>query len=281
MSYFPKHYLAQYREQGYLLAKQFIPIDIINRLKAEVKDIFLRNYDFSSNIIQSTELDDKQFFKMLYNLFKHDLTHYLGAAKLANHTMCLHQLAVSELVVNALQELGLEQPVICARPLMWFHSPKLATTERYHRLPAHQEWSNMQGSLNGIVAWLPLTTIDDTMGHLQIIPGSHMQGLLAFENKSNIDYPYALTEHQFKEDDFIEIQLEPGDCLFFSAFLIHRSGVNKSNRVRWTINFRYNDSADNTFIERHFPDPFIYDVSGKLQDDFHPDSNMLHTIFKK
>lgn len=257
-----------YREQGFVILKNFFDSKAIATLQAQVVDAFAQVCDpFES------------FDDALTSLFANNFPAYHGAAKCANHVPALYQLAVSPLLLHTLSDFGLSKPSIAARPLMWFHAKALASTPRYAQLPAHQEWSNMQGSLNGIVAWTPLVSISQDMGRLQVIPGSHMRGLLPFVSDEAEDYPFAILAEHYDECAFVEVDVEVGDLLLFSAFLIHRSGENKTNKIRWTCNFRYNDMACASFIKRHYLNPFQLSVSTKLLDAYEPSAEDIAAVF--
>ena len=57
----------------------------------------------------------------------------------------------------------------------------------------------------------------------------------------------------YDERDFVRIAAERGDVLFFSSFLIHRSGQHGREGVRLSISARYENAAETTFIERLYP----------------------------
>jgi len=269
--------IQQYQQQGFILLKDYFPINEIESIKNQTKQAFQNVFQSQLN---TTKWSDEAFNSNIISLFKTDFASFHGAAKLANHIPSLHLLSLRHSLIEILKVLSIQSPVICARPLMWFHSPLVSKTERYHRLPAHQEWSNMQGSLNGIVAWSPLLEIDHDMGQLQVIPGSHLQGLLPFHAQIEKDYPFAIEPDYYDENDFKSIDVNPGDLLLFSAFLIHRSGENVSDKIRWTINFRYNDMAESSFIQRNYLNPFQFNVTEHLIDDFRPKSEHLKKIFQ-
>ena len=51
----------------------------------------------------------------------------------------------------------------------------------------------------------------------------------------------------------VEKKINIGDAFIFSSFLVHRSSINKSNKIRISLQFRYNDLIEKTYIERGFP----------------------------
>ena len=106
----------------------------------------------------------------------------------------------------------------------------------------------MQGSLNSTVVWFPLVDVNKDLGALEVIPKSHRWGLL--ESEQNDWY----REIKGLEDDkYVSVEVEAGDVLFFSSFLVHRSGNNVTDKIRWSCHFKYNDLDEQTFIEKGHP----------------------------
>ena len=119
----------------------------------------------------------------------------------------------------------------------------------------------MQGSLNSIVIWLPLVDINKDLGALEIIPGSHLQGL----RTDHIDNGFGMVSLSTNEIAQLKsIEVNVGDVLLFSSFLIHQSGNNITDNPRWSCHFRYNDLDDPTFRARRFAHPYIYKPSEEL-----------------
>jgi ectoine hydroxylase-related dioxygenase (phytanoyl-CoA dioxygenase family) len=134
----------------------------------------------------------------------------------------------------------------------------------------------MQGSLNSMVLWLPLTDIDDSLGALQIIPGSHLWGL----RSENISDGFGMVDVNEKDDHkFISVPVKAGDVLAFSSFLVHRSGENTTDSPRWSCHFRYNDLMEKTFIERNFAHAYIYKPVEELFSPGFPKQEDLHKLF--
>lgn len=264
-----------FAEQGYVIVPNLVARDVIEDLKTDIAAVF------SARLAQRVpERKSDSLDAVLQWLFENDFEGYLGAAKLCNHLVSLHRLGTAPEITETLTELGLAMPSICARPLMWFHSRRLAKTERYHRLPAHQEWSNMQGSLDGAVAWMPLVEVTPEMGRLQVIPGSHRDGLLPFARDDEADYPLAISHDAVRDEDFVEVEVPLGSVLFFSSFLVHRSGSNTTDATRLTINFRYNNALESSFVERSFLNPFSYAAPEKLVQPGFPEPGQVNRCVK-
>jgi ectoine hydroxylase-related dioxygenase (phytanoyl-CoA dioxygenase family) len=170
--------------------------------------------------------------------------------------------------------IGLQFPNISTRPVLFFNSRNLATKEVYWRVFAHQDWRSMQGSLNSVVVWLPLGDIDRKLGALEIVPGSHRQGLLTSEVVERFGKVDGFDDAQFQS-----IEVQQGDALFFSAFLVHRSGTNSTESVRWSCHFRYNDLAEETFVERGYPHPYVYQPAEELLTPNFPSREQVARVF--
>jgi len=111
----------------------------------------------------------------------------------------------------------------------------------------------MQGSINGMVAWIPLVDIDQELGSIKVVPGSHRRGLQS-EQKSG---SFGLV-HGYNEGDFVSFDMKQGDIILFNSFLVHKSGDNTTDDIRWSCHMRYNDLADKSFIARGYPHAYIY-----------------------
>jgi ectoine hydroxylase-related dioxygenase (phytanoyl-CoA dioxygenase family) len=158
---------------------------------------------------------------------------------------------------------------------MFFNSRYLAKREEYWRLDAHQDWRSSQGSLDAITIWVPLVDIDRSLGALEVIPGSHKWGLLESESVSY----YGKISEEVTVREFVPVEVVRGDALIFSSFLVHRSGTNSTESIRWSIHFRYNNLAEQTFIERGYPHPFIYKPQEGLITPQFPEKELLANLF--
>jgi phytanoyl-CoA hydroxylase len=101
--------------------------------------------------------------------------------------------------------------------------------------------------------WMPLHDIDRSLGALEVVPESHRLGLVSTEVVDRFG-----KVDRFTDADFKPVEVEQGDLLAFSSFLVHRSGTNSTESIRWSCHFRYNDLAEPTFIERGYPHAYVY-----------------------
>ena len=264
-----------YREQGFLLLKRLVCPDDIDGVRDDAKRIFISQMQ-RCNLVGDGPLEEQEFNRGMFDLFRVDLQAFTNCGKQAQHLISLHRLALDERLISVVQSLGLEFPNIATRPVMYFNSSRLATREVYFRLSQHQDWRSMQGSLDSLVVWMPLVNIDRALGALEVVPGSHRRGLLAAEMKDNFGH----IAEPLDRAGFVPVEVEKGDALFFSTFLVHQSGTNVTDSIRWSCHFRYNNLRESTFIERGLPHPYIYEPAAGLITPGFPDAAQVSSVFE-
>jgi hypothetical protein len=243
----------RYREQGFVLSKGFFGKDEIARIHHEAKTVFALQM-VERGVLGTMDVGDAEFEAAMYRFFELDLQAFTNCGKQVQHLISLHRLSLDDRILQGLQALGLGFPNISTRPVLSFNARRLATKEVYWRLSVHQDWRSMQGSLDAVVVWIPLVDVDRSLGALEIIPDSHRWGLLEAEFVDG----YGHVKGPIDTSAMVAAEVERGDALFFSAFLVHRSGTNTTGSIRWSCHFRYNNLREATFIERGFPHPYLY-----------------------
>lgn len=266
-----------FNEQGYLFMPGFFSKEMIQEIRNEAKSVFAVQMKRSRIVVP--EFDDEiAFSKAMYSLFEKDMEAFVNCGKTAQHTFSLHALGVSDSVKDFLKkELQVNSPVVCTRPVLFFNHKNLAKKDVYHTVFPHQDWRSMQGSLDSVVLWLPLIDIDVNLGALEIIPGSHKWGLVTSEVIENFG-AVSLTDEQKKM--FMSVPVKTGDALFFSSFLVHQSGNNSTDRIRWSCHFRFNNLEEETFVERKYAHPYIYKPDERLITPGFPEKNDIDKIFE-
>jgi len=133
---------------------------------------------------------------------------------------------------------GLESPSAGTLPLVRLDRPgdsRFAT-------PAHQDYWYSMLSPNAVTLWLPLATIDEAIGPLLAVPGSHARGLKPFRPHETGHEWYEAAD-AVPDSDFVPLPMARDEILIFNQALLHKSGANRSDRVRISVQFRFNDLA--------------------------------------
>jgi len=128
--------------------------------------------------------------------------------------------------------------------------------EDQYRAPWHQEYPAQFRSLDGIVFWSPLVAMTESIGPVELCPGSHREGLVRVYTKDP-NHPdksgaYALRledeERRVARYPRIAPLCEPGDLLLMDFLTLHRSGFNRSHRTRWSMQSRLFNFSESTGI---------------------------------
>ena len=257
----------EYFENGYLLLKGFLEKEIVEKILQDAKSIFQLQFDYLNL--------DSNFNENLKTLFKNHFQVFIDCGKQIQHLISLHKLSLDDKILTLINTLGLEKPNISTRPVLYFNHSDLAKEKSYHTVDAHQDWRSMQSSLDSLVIWIPLMNIDKSLGALQIIPKSHLFGLKTNEVVNG----FGMVDSDIYDNQFIDVEVNQGDILVFSSFLIHRSGNNLSDQPRWSCHFRYNNLKESNFIKRGFPHNYIYKPGSELITRNFPKIEDLKNIF--
>jgi phytanoyl-CoA hydroxylase len=263
-----------YNINGYVHLKAFFDKATVARVREDAKAVFVRQL-YHRGLVPVGDVSEKEFEAALYQFFREDTEGFINCGKTCQHLVSLHRLALSEPLIARLRDFGIERPNICTRPVIFFNSSHLAKSESYYKAPPHQDWRSMQGSLNAMVVWVPLIDIGKDLGALGIVPGSHLAGLL-----DSVQDDWYRTVKGTTDDQYVPVEVEAGDALFFSAFLLHRSGGNTTDSIRWSCHFRYNDLDEQTFVERKYPNPYIYKPEQELITKDFPTKVQLQQLFR-
>jgi len=235
---------SQLNKNGYIILKNFLNKEFVTYIQTSAEAIFQIQFntfgykgEFKDNIIKLFN-EHEDIFKNCGKLIQTGL-------------IPLYQLASDSELISYIKELGVKFPNMCTRPVLFFNHPKLAKEEVYYKTPNHQDWPSMESSLNSLVIWVPLVNVNKENGSIIIYPGSHKNGVLPFKTNGG----FAQVEYK---GESIQPELEVGDIVIFSTMLVHKSGDILNDSIRWSCHFRYTDMLEEDFINRGFPNPYIY-----------------------
>ena len=238
----------QYQKNGYVILRQFFCKRKIQKIVTEAKKVFEIQFQRFGY--------DGDFSEKMIRLFKEHEDVFMNCGKMIQQGLLeLYELSTDPALIEKIKELGLEFPLMCTRPVLFFNHPKLAKTEVYYKTPLHQDWPSMEASLDSMVVWVPLIHVDEKNGSILIYPKTHKLGDIS----NSVEGGFAVVKN-YDLSLFNEIQptLHEGDIVIFSSFLLHKSGEITNDSIRWSCHLRYTNMLDHDFVERGFPHPYIY-----------------------
>ena len=128
---------------------------------------------------------------------------------------------------------------------------------------------------NILTVWVPITAANTNNGCLQVVRGSHKNGLgLHCFGKEQVQ---GIPEDRIS-GEIVSLPMNPGDILFMNKLTAHTSLRNTSDEIRWSFDLRYNPIGEPTgrswfpgFVARSRanPDSELHDFRewGKLWSD--------------
>ena len=117
--------------------------------------------------------------------------------------------------------------------------PKMPDSE-LTAFPFHQDSQYYgKGSQHAhiITVWIPFVDVDEVNGCLYLIPGSNSWELVG--SKRDSDQNMRSFENVEARGVPVPMPMKLGDILLFSNMTFHGSKVNRSPKVRWSIDIRY------------------------------------------
>ena len=234
----------KFNEDGYIVLKKFFNPD------NELQNIY---YEISKL---------GNFIEAGFNPFKHfeekNLTEMQRSNfyKILRYLPSLNKLSSSLKALELCRKIGLKFPVImnsCNIRMDFPHGDEYL----FHW---HQDLTYLLGSINALTFWIPLTPVNKINGTIELVPGSHKNGIYDIEyvsskplHANSVLSPKDVKLKENPIDGIIQIEANPGDLVVFSQLLLHRSTPNRSDKTRWAVQLRYADAMSKHFYENNYP----------------------------
>ena len=148
----------------------------------------------------------------------------------------------------------------------------------YFGLDAHQDFPSVQGSLDGLVAWIPLTDVDRDSWPIEVATGTHRRGLITDVDKTAAGWQ--VRPEQLADVEWRVIEAAAGDVVFLSVFTMHRSvREGDPRRFRVALSTRFDNAAEPTFIARSYPTAYQRNVHREQYSANFPDAAQIAALF--
>lgn len=222
-----KNALAQ---TGYALIRQLIPASDVQAVLGDVTEVlsragWLRSGSYPLDRIPSDGVaygDPDPIFKKTYHeVFNLELFHALP------HHHALK--SVMRMIVG-------NQVLVHPKPIGRLIFPCCERLVTH----AHQDYKFMGGDPEFYTVWIPLHDCPVESGSLRILEGSHRYGIQKHE-KENLHVP-EIPINAVAGDDWAEGHVNTGDVLIFHSLTVHAAAPNVSNRMRISLDCRFQDS---------------------------------------
>lgn len=262
-----------YNRDGYFVFKKLLDNEDITQITNSIHRLFIRQLTYlnllSDNCVSCLDT-------AISTLYKEDISRYIQTISACSRLDAVQRVFYSDKVAQALQALNLTDSLIPTSPVFHIMSSSLKIPGGYYGLDAHQDWPSMQGSLDSAIFWLPLVDISKDLNPVEIVPKSHLLGVLPSEpgrNEAVVNSPL------IKDDGFIPVEVNKGDLVTFSSFLVHRSSQKSNGGIRIACSLRFENLNESSFIERGFPTAYRRSVE-RANLGLMPSIKQIKAIYK-
>lgn len=266
---------AAYLKSGYAVLKSVLDPNDFTAINREINTLFAAQLK-GQNLACDPADTREAFLSNAKTLLDADVKRYIATCRITQELPSVHRLLLSDKVLAIAHALGIDFPVISTKASVHIMSDDLKVPNGYHKTPPHQDWRSIQGSLDNLVYWIPTTPVKHNSHALEVIPGSHLHGLL--DTQDHI-MTMAVNDRRIDADQYVALEVDPGDVIVFSSFLVHRTGEAGDGLPRIALSGRLNNAMEATYVDRGYPTPYSYSYRRDLMFAGFPTDQDLSTVF--
>lgn len=190
---------------------------------------------------------------------------WLTKPEVAEHSLSLARdlpsfinLVAGEKIRTLMRRIFDSQDLIC--PFDWCLFRVDGPSTKKSRFEWHQDYPYNVISTAAVTFWIALSDMDENMGLLKFVPGSHFRihPVQVDENPQHNNpnrlriADLEIMRPEWERHAVATGPMKAGDVVVFNSLLLHRSGLNKSQKYRWVANGRYARADDPELIARNF-----------------------------
>ena len=238
---------GKFNEQGYLVVESVLAeSDLAPLIAVAAKAVDARAAELYKEGIISETYETLDFARRWYAVLK--------ACDRENEVFGWHTAVFSEALFDLITHpkvLDVLEPLIGSdiqfNGDFWVR-PKLPN-EKLTTLPWHQDSAYMPHTENDthLTVWLPLVDVEPENGALQFLPGSHKIGLQTYHRVPGETFAVPVLSPTSADTAIDTLAMKKGDLLVFNNLVFHRSLLNQTDTIRWSVDFRF--SATGTSLD--------------------------------
>ncbi|MFC3095059.1 hypothetical protein DRW07_16865 [Alteromonas sediminis] len=233
-----------YEKNGFVIIKDFFPTELIENVEsdiAQIIQIFLRRANISKSFdsvfddaMEALEAVDHKYIEYIYDSI-YQSTSFLRLVSHKNIEDLIKQLLCSQ------------SPLYCYTNRCRIDPPQ----DERRTYGWHQEVFYTIPKGKYIQSWAPLVRNSTNQnGTIHVAVGSHKNGILE-QDWNEIEgraTQIIVPESAIQTCPKIVVEVELGELLLFSGYLVHRSGENISKQHRYSLVGMYHDMDATHFI---------------------------------
>ena len=242
--------IRQFKEKGFLIMRQMLPREALQPL---IDELMQKVDEAIREATRQGQLDAEDTFNEAPFASRLALAseackdrnwlweNYFSRGKPISAGM--FTLRTSPVLLDATE--ALIGPEILAHPQFALR-PKMPDLDLMD-IPWHQDLAYLipaeAGETLVVNYWIPLVEATEQNGCMQVIPGSHREGLIAHDlwlETPGHKGARGIADADLPASSIVTCEVDAGDVLMTTERLVHRSIPNRSQTVRWSVDTRYN-----------------------------------------
>lgn len=237
----------QFERDGYVSLGKLLSDDDLGALQQRMNEIMLgtADVDYTRMLMQLDSLDGQHAGEQSKG-FKGATLAYRKIQDLEHDALFLDYMQQPIFRTICERVYGTDTPIAAFRA-MFMNKPAHQGT----LLPWHQDrWTHLDRDPL-VTVWTALDPATIANGCVQVIPGSHLQGLVNPSDASGF-----ITEAQAQqfadEDQVVNLELEAGAVVLLHNWLLHRSDTNGTDIPRRAFSVCYMDGLTHASNDEHY-----------------------------
>jgi phytanoyl-CoA hydroxylase len=249
--------LVKIRQDGWAVVSDVLDTALLDEVRGDITRTFV--YQLNRWELPAPQTWDRSaLFKAMRALFAKSPSTFFATARVAQTLPSIMTLAGSKGMLKGLRQVGVTDPCFALIPNIVFMSTEFHIEGGYNQRPPHQDWLSMQGSLDGVVAWIPLHDVSANDYPLEVWDGTHLLGTMQSE-RSNCGT--RIVAPRLPDAPPSRMYMRYGDVSCMSNFMVHQTGAGLPDAMRVSIVLRYNNLSEPSFIDRAYPMPSTLTVA--------------------
>lgn len=249
---------AEFEDNGYFILKNVFSLAIVDGARTALSRLVDEEArKLSSAGLISDALQNEPFGTRLLQLYAQHMNRAPDSFREELHLPELFNVFFHPVVLDAAQAfLGPEirlYPNYTARPKMPDHAASLVLWHQDGGYTATNSSRASEGNVDEmrmLNVWSALVPARRENGCMQFVPGTHKLGVVEhLEKEFYLELAPEILEQY--EPQAIDVELDPGDVVLFHNLLFHRGLPNLSDKIRWSLDWRYQDATQDTLRVEH------------------------------
>ena len=242
--------ISKYTENGFLVIQNAFPIEKINELMDSIAHVI----KIEADRIGLYETDkEKLLNEVIIKMRKYHPVSSSWIYQTINNSNIfkkfIYNLGLEEKISQLINTKSVKS-ISTVSPNLRIDFPDDKKNTRTWHQDGHYFLDNSNG-YDSLVLWISLVGANKENGTVIICPGSHEEEKITpeFTSADNLVSEQHITPQQIVDKySQIDLNTKIGDVAFIQMDLIHRSGYNSSNKVRYTAQIRYTNLEKDDYM---------------------------------